>query len=72
MKRGSYLFTEADIENCDRLADLLQELENEVKRVEDELETETIKTNVYRHKMEFLHLDTLKELEGWNGFPVKI
>lgn len=51
-----------DVDNCDKLAELLQQLELEVKDLHDELETETIKSSDYRHKLTFFNKDMSKEI----------
>ncbi len=56
-------FSSQDIENCDAVADLIQELENSVKALHSDLETETIKTSQYRHKLTLIRDDLDKEIE---------
>jgi hypothetical protein len=56
-------FSIQDVENCDNVADLLQELENVVKKLQEELETETIKTSIFRHKVQLFNADLSKEIE---------
>ena len=56
-------FTIEDVENCDNVAELLQELENVVKKLHEELETETIKTSVFRHKLTLFNNDLQKEID---------
>jgi hypothetical protein len=55
-------FSSDDVENCDKLAEALQQLENEVKNLHEELETETIKSSMYRHKLSFFNNDLSKEI----------
>ena len=56
-------FSIEDIENCDNVADLLQELETSVKKVHEDLETETIKTSIYRHKLNAFNTDLKQEID---------
>jgi len=80
-------FNQEDIENCDKIADLIQELvsflfnatrgiyfkikkknkfqkEFEVKKIHDELEAETIRTSVFRHKLSFFEKNLNQEIQG--------
>ncbi len=56
-------FSTDDIENCDAVAELLQELETSVKALHSDLETETIRTAQYRHKLSLINVDLQKEID---------
>jgi chromosome segregation ATPase len=54
-----------DIDNCDRLADQLNDLENQIKQLYDDLESETIRQSVIRDKLTRFPFELKRELESY-------
>lgn len=62
-REGQTNFSADDVENCDSVAELLAELEAGVKTLHDELEKETIKTSVFRHKLTLFSNNVQQEID---------
>ncbi|XP_067680954.1 coiled-coil domain-containing protein 175-like [Haliotis asinina] len=62
MRSEHFGFLDSDVSNIDKVIEALHELEQERKRLHDELETETIKASVNRHKLQFLPAEIKEEI----------
>jgi hypothetical protein len=62
-QEGTTNFTADDIDSCDSVAELLQELEGSVKKLHDDLEKATIDTSVFRYKLNLFKNNVNQEIE---------
>ncbi|XP_071079911.1 coiled-coil domain-containing protein 175-like isoform X2 [Haliotis cracherodii] len=62
MRSEQFGFLNSDVSNIDKVIEALHELEQERKQLHDELETETIKASVNRHKLQFLPAEIKEEI----------
>jgi hypothetical protein len=62
-QEGPTNFTADDIDSCDSVAELLQELEGSVKKLHDDLEKATIDTSVFRYKLNLFKNNVNQEIE---------
>ncbi|XP_041352717.1 myosin heavy chain, non-muscle-like [Gigantopelta aegis] len=62
MRSKDFRFNDDDIVNIDKVIEALHELDNDKKGIQDQLETETIKASVLRHRLLFLPSQIKEEI----------